>query len=197
MQEQRFAIPSIIGTQLKFDLVDLNNQDAESEVINFEEVFALLELVKEDPVYVLQTVLKIKTGIDRIYLHYRDHYEDMKSELAHYEAVQTDKFNRKDPSNPLYGEKRLTKDAVEAAVRMQPEWVKRDEELRVIHSYKSQVYLVKTVVSDLFSVTKVLVGYTLNTLNSGEDPTLDTSEISRLAKRISSSSPEDQADLDD
>lgn len=197
MQQQRFAIPTIIGTQLTFDLVDPKDQEAESEVINFEEVFALLDLVKDNPVYVIQTILKIKTGVDRIYLHYRDHYEDMKAELSHYEAIQTDKYNRKDPSNPLYGEKRLTKDAVEAAVRMSPEWVKRDEELRVVHSYKSQIYLVKTVVSDLFNVAKVLVSYNLNSLNAGEEAMLDTSEISRLAKRFASSAQEEPADFED
>lgn len=180
----KYTVPSIVGTQLRFNIASPKDLQADVEVIDFEEVFNLLEEAKTDPVFVLKTVLKLKMGLDRIYLHYRDHYEEAKAELKSFEAEQTTRFSQKDPSNPHYGSMRLTKDAVAAAVEALPEYAKRREELQVLGSYKSEIHLVKTIVGDLFSVVKILVTYTLNSAANGEEAVVDTSEISRLAKRL-------------
>jgi hypothetical protein len=179
-----YPIPTIIGTQLRFDLVDPGNNGASAEVIDFEEVFELLNEVEEDPVGVFKTVLKMKIGLERVYLHYKDLHESLKAKLAAFEAEQTDRLTRKDPSNPLYGEKRLTKDAVAAAVVKQPEWQTINDEIMAVSGYKAQIYQLKTVMSDMLTVVKILVEYNHRSSQEERTGSVDSHEIGRLARKI-------------
>lgn len=176
-------ITSIIGTQLKFDLQDLSEGSTITETIDFTQVLDLLGDIEKDPAGTVSTILKIKIGLDRIYLHYRDKQRELQLELDHFEHTKQELYSRQDSTNPLYGEAKLTVAVKEAKIKSDPEYVRRNAEIEVYNSYKSHVYALKEVMSDTISLAQALIGAPHLYVSGSVDP-VDKQDASDMADRI-------------
>lgn len=172
-------VPVVVDHQLRFELVDPSGS-GEAESINFNEVFNLLHITHKQPVEVMKVLLKLKLGLNRIYLYYREQHERAKLDLYDYEYQMQDKYSRKDTSNPLHGEKKLTVAAIEAAIKKEEGWKRLNDAVKEIENYKMHLGACKDIVEQTLSTAQQLISNPVEVDASVTD-TDDLARISSLA----------------
>lgn len=172
-------VPVVVDHQLRFELVD-HAGSGEVEVINFNEVFNLLNLTVKQPVEVMKVLLKLKLGLNRIYLYYREQHERAKLELYDYEYQMQDKYSRKDTSNPLHGEKKLTMASIEAAIKKEEDWKRLNDAVKEIENYKMHLGACKDIVEETLTTAQHFISNPVE-VDATVTDTDDLARISSLA----------------
>jgi hypothetical protein len=173
-------VPVIVEHQLRFELLDPSGSDV-VEIVDFKEVFNLLSLAPTQPVEVIKALLQLKLGMNRIYLIYREQYERAKLELYNYEYQMQDKYSRKDTSNPLHGEKKLTVAAIEAAIKKEEEWKCLNDAVKEIENYKMHVGACKEIVDQTLAAAQHFITNPLEVETPFSEDEEDLKRISNLA----------------
>lgn len=177
-------IPVIVEHQLKFELLDPGGSEV-VDVIDFEDVFSLLDLVHTNPALAMKLLLKFKFGFNRIYLHYRDQHERAKIELNDYEYQLRDKYSCNDTRNPLYGEKKLTQAVIEAAIKKEEGWKALNEKVKEIESYKMHIGSCKDIIAETLQTAQSFVSNPLQMSTDAEDMSEEDLEgLQALAERF-------------
>lgn len=172
-------IPVVVDHQLRFELVD-HAGSGEVEQVDFNDVFNLLNLLHKQPIEVMKVLLKLKLGLNRIYLYYREQHERAKLELYDYEYQMQDKYSRKDTSNPLHGEKKLTVAAIEAAIKKEEDWKRLNDAVKEIENYKMHLGACKDIVEQTLATAQQFLSSPIE-VDATVTDTDDLARISSLA----------------
>lgn len=173
-------VPVIVEHQLRFELVDPSGSDA-IETIDFREVFNLLHLAPKKPIEVMRTLLELKLGFNRIYLFYREQHERAKMDLYDYEYKMQDRYSRKDTSNPLHGEKKLTAATIEAAIKKEEGWKKLNDTVKEIENYKMHIGACKDIIEQTLLAAQQIIANPLEAELPFTESEEDLQKISNLA----------------
>jgi hypothetical protein len=174
-------VPVIVEHQLRFELIDSTGV---CEIVDFKQVFDLLNLAPKNPVEVMKALLKLKLGFNRIYIYYREQHERSKLELYNYEYQMQDKYSRKDTSNPLHGEKKLTIAAIEAAIKKEEDWKALNDAVKEIESYKMQIGACKDIIEQTLVAAQHFISNPLEVEMPFSDNAEDLKKISSLASKL-------------
>ena len=174
-------VPVIVDHQLRFELIDSTGV---CETVDFQQVFDLLNLATKHPVEVMKVLLKLKLGFNRIYIYYREQHERAKLELYDYEYQMQDRYSRKDTSNPLHGEKKLTIAAIEAAIKKEDGWKQLNDAVKEIESYKMHIGACKDIIEQTLSAAQHFISNPLEVEAPFSDNDEDLKKISSLASKL-------------
>jgi hypothetical protein len=174
-------VPVIVEHQLRFELIDSTGV---CETIDFKQVFDLLNIATKQPIEVMKLLLKLKLGFNRIYIYYREQHERAKLELYDYEYQMQDKYSRKDTSNPLHGEKKLTIAAIEAAIKKEEDWKRLNDAVKEIESYKMHIGACKDIIEQTLTAAQHFISNPLEVEVSFSDSDEDLKKISSLAAKL-------------
>lgn len=165
---------------LKFSLVNPNDPD-DVKVLDFGQVIGLIHKLSTNREEVFEELLILRMGIERMYLSYKEELDSLKIRLKECESKWVDIYSSQDSRNPLFGEKKLTKQIIDAAVEGNPEYVQLLEGLKLAENYKSYAMIARDAVRELFSVAKAIVENPQDVPSLDED---DREELSAIASMM-------------
>jgi len=141
---------------LKFTLVDPNNAD-EVKNIDFGEIIALMKNIHNNRYEVISELMTLKIGVECLYVAYRDEVEAAKARVKECESRLVELYSYNDARNPLFGEKKITKQTIDAAYQSNAEYIGLVEEQNMAENYKSYALIAKTAVHDIVSIAKSII----------------------------------------
>lgn len=172
-------VPEIIKEYL---VVNLETEDGEICVVDFSELFDLLNVVLVSPILVSQTFLKFYLSLGNLYCHLNEQFDRSRDELKSYESERGNLLNRKDDSNPLYGSMRLTKDSIESVIQSEKEWQLLNYKVKKYQSAKSQVYTAKDAVGMGLQICNAIIEKSGGVNETGVD--VDREHVQNLVSNM-------------
>jgi len=168
---------------LKFQLVNPKDPD-DIRVVDFNEIISLLPQVHSDRYKVFSELMSLKIGIESLYILYRDEVEAAKMRVKECESRLVELYSYNDSRNPLFGEKKLTKQIIESAVQGDSEYQNLLEEQKMAENYRSYAMIVRDAVKDILSVAKSILEDPFGGVSANDRE--GSQELEEIANMISS-----------
>jgi hypothetical protein len=182
-KESRIKLSEELGQYLRFTIIDPKSDDGKEVSLNLNEIFSMIRELNFNREETLEEILKIKLGVEKLYLSCREECDELKARLDSCAVKLREIYARNDASNPIYGRQKITVSAIETAVESDDEYKTILQEYRVAENYKSYIFIAVDALRDFLSIVKALINNPVKVSSGLESE--DADAINKIVNMIS------------